>query len=159
MLLLIVKLGPERYAIETNQVAEVIPRVRMREVPHAPDFVVGLFVFRGAVVPVIDLRKLMWGKECELFLNTRIVLVRLDDDRLLGLMAEDVTDTKQSSELTNVETGIEVEKAPYLSTMGVGEGVGMVQLIDIYKLLDQKAQELLYSSIDEFEGDLQAGQS
>lgn len=30
MLLLIVKLGPERYAIETNLVAEVNPRVQMR---------------------------------------------------------------------------------------------------------------------------------
>ena len=159
MLLLIVKLGPERYAIETNRVAEVIPRVRLREVPHAPDFVVGLFVFRGEVVPVIDLRKLMWGRECELFLNTRIVLVRLDDNRLLGLLAEDVTDTRQSTELTHVETGIEVEKAPYLSSMGVGEGVGMVQLIDIYKLLDQKARELLYSSLDELDHESQAGRS
>jgi len=125
MLLLIVKLGPERYAIETNLVAEVNPRVQMRE----------------------------------LFLNTRIILVRLEDDRLLGLMAEDVTDTRQSTELTNVESGIEVEKAPYLSTVGVEAGVGMVQLIDIHKLLDQKARKLLYSSLEEFGADLQAERS
>src|SRR6516162_3614683 len=75
MLLLTFKVGPNRYAIDTARVVELIPRVALRPVPHAPAFLVGLLGYRGKIVPVIDLGLLLDTAPCRDHLSTRIMLV------------------------------------------------------------------------------------
>ena len=55
MLLLTFRAAENLYAVDVTRVVEVVPRVDLRRLPHAPDFLAGLFDYRGAVVPVIDL--------------------------------------------------------------------------------------------------------
>src|SRR5436189_2213983 len=98
MLILTFRVGSEAFALDTQQVVEVTPWVHLRPIPHAPAYVVGLCQFRGDVVPVIDLARLLGPVLSEPRLNTRIIIVRLLTDeggqRLLGLLAERVQDVK-----------------------------------------------------------------
>ena len=55
MLLLTLKAGANRYAIDVARVIELVPRVELRAIPHAPPFLAGLLGYRGKVIPVIDL--------------------------------------------------------------------------------------------------------
>ena len=55
MLLLTFTAGANRYAIDVARVVELVPRVELRAIPHAPAFLAGLLGYRGKVVPVIDL--------------------------------------------------------------------------------------------------------
>ena len=59
MLLLLFHLGSELYAIESSQVIEIIPTVNLRPLHHVPDYVAGLFNYRGKFIPVIDLSQLL----------------------------------------------------------------------------------------------------
>ena len=54
MLLLLFHLGSELYAIESSQVIDIIPTVNLRPLHHVPDYVAGLFNYRGKFIPVID---------------------------------------------------------------------------------------------------------
>ena len=64
MLLLTFKAGANRYAIDVVRVIELVPRVELRPIPHAPPFLAGLLSYRGKVIPVIDLGLLLDGAPC-----------------------------------------------------------------------------------------------
>jgi chemotaxis-related protein WspB len=75
MLLLTFRAAENLYAIDVRHVVEVVPRIKLRRLPHAPAFLAGVFDYRGAVVPVIDLGTLLGSESCRDRLSTRIILV------------------------------------------------------------------------------------
>ncbi|MBD2610982.1 MAG: chemotaxis protein CheW [Nostoc sp. ZfuVER08] len=147
MLLLILSINNERYAIESRQVVEVIPLVILKSLPHKPEYIAGVFNYRGRIVPVIDLSELMAGKpSCENF-STRIVLVKywgknsteVGEPYILGLMAEQIVETLQKSESEFVDSNIQIDAAPYLGKMIV-DTQGMIQCLRIENLLSETQQ-------------------
>ena len=52
MLFLLFQIGQHRYALDSRRVAEVLPLVDIKEIPHAPAGVAGVFNYRGVPVPV-----------------------------------------------------------------------------------------------------------
>jgi chemotaxis-related protein WspB len=75
MLLLTFRAAESLYTIDVARVVEVVPRVDLRRLPHAPGFLAGLFDYRGTVVPVVDLGILLGSESCRDRLSTRIILV------------------------------------------------------------------------------------
>ena len=75
MLLLTFTAGANRYAVDVTRVVELVPRVELQLIPHAPAFLAGLLGYRGKVVPVIDLGLLLDVAPCRDCLSTRIILV------------------------------------------------------------------------------------
>jgi chemotaxis-related protein WspB len=134
MLVLIFYLGDTMYTMKCDRVREVAPMVKLKEVPHTPDYFAGLFNYRGVVVPVIDLRQLIQGCQCRMRLSTRIILVDyLREDKspaIIGLMAERVTDAVRKSQDAFVSPGLSMQDAPYLGGF-VMEGNEMIQYIDL----------------------------
>jgi chemotaxis-related protein WspB len=51
-------IGPDRYALEARDVAEVLGLRALKQVPGAPSWVAGMLERRGAAVPVIDMSAL-----------------------------------------------------------------------------------------------------
>ena len=75
MLLLTLQAAESLYAIDVARVVEVVPRINLRRLPHAPVFLAGVFDYRGIIVPVIDLGTLPRSESCRSLLSTRIILV------------------------------------------------------------------------------------
>lgn len=97
MQVLTFQIGDERLALDIRRVCEVVPRVNLQRVQGSPDWLAGIFVFRGAVVPVVDLHRLAGAPPCPPHLSTRIILVaprRAGVERLVGLLAARVDDTR-----------------------------------------------------------------
>src|SRR4051812_13861061 len=92
MLLLLLKIGEDRYALPANRMIEVVPLVSLKKVPQALPGVAGIFNYHGQPVPVIDLSELTIGTPSEPRVSTRIILVNYPDaagqKQILGLMAE-----------------------------------------------------------------------
>lgn len=134
MLVLLFYLGDTMYTMKCDRVREVAPIVTLKEVPHSPDYVAGLFNYRGVIVPVIDLRRLIQGKPCEMRMSTRIILVDyVKEDNtpyILGLMAERVTETARRDETAFVAPGLQLEEAPYLGGLMMQEKE-MIQYVDL----------------------------
>lgn len=147
MLFLLFQLGEERYALDAGQVAEVLPLVGIRQIPQAPPGVAGIFNYRGAPVPVIDLSQLTMGRPARRRLNTRIVLVhyRSDDGatHLLGLIAEKATETLRREPADFTPSGIRNAAAPYFGPV-VMDASGLVQRIEVNQLLPPSLRDLLF---------------
>ncbi len=134
MLVLLFYLGDTMYTMKCDRVREVAPIVKLKAVPHAPDYVSGLFNYRGVIVPVIDLRRLIQGQPCEMRMSTRVILVDyVKEDNtpyILGLMAERVTETARRDKSAFVAPGLHMKEAPYLGGLMMEE-TEMIQYVDL----------------------------
>jgi len=145
MLFLVFQPGAQRYAIDASQIAEVLPLVAINPIARAPEEVAGIFVYRGAPVPVIDLSQLFEGRPAARRLSTRIIIVRCTgvsgDTRVLGLIAEKATETIRREAADFVDSGVLNERAPYLGPVA-NDARGLVQRVDIARLLTVRHQAL-----------------
>jgi len=160
MLLLTFTAGPNRYAVDVVRVVEIVPRVKLRPIPHAPAFLAGLLGYRGHVVPVIDLGLLLDVAPCRDRLSTRIILVndapgghnrgRQDrdesvgvtghspsdqerDPNLLGLVAEQVSDLTHIRPEQVMPAPVHLPQTPYLDAI-IQTDQGILQLIAVEKV-------------------------
>lgn len=146
MLLLTFRLAESLYAIAAEQVVEVVPRVDLRAIPHAPPFLAGLFSYRGTVVPVVDLGLLLGSEACRPQLDTRIILadeIGGRDGRRIGLIAEHVCDVRFVRDDQVVFPSMRLEEAPYLGPV-VQTDEGLLQLISAGRVLPESLSESLY---------------
>ena len=148
MLFLLFRLGNDRYALDAGRVAEVLPLVAVTAIPQAPEGVAGLLNYRGAPVPAIDLSQLTIGRPARRRLNTRVILVHLPEadgeTRLLGLIAERVTETVRRDPADFVTSGVTSDRAPYLGRVATDER-GLVHWIDVEKLLPHAVRVALFA--------------
>jgi len=147
MLFLLFQLGNDRYALEAGQVAEVLPLVSLKQIPQAPPAVAGVFDFRGEPVPVVDLSQMARGCPARCRLSTRIILVHYPDgngdQRLLGLIAERVTETIRRDPSDFVVSGVALDAAPYLGPLAT-DARGLIQRVDVDQLLTSAVRDLLF---------------
>ena len=152
MLFLLFQLGRDHYALDAVQVAEVLPLVRVKKIRRAPAGVAGVFTYRGAPVPVLDLSALALGRPAHALLSTRMLIVHYPDatgtKRLLALVAEKATGTLRCEPADFVASGVRSDGAPYLGPV-VNDARGLIQWIDVEKLLPASVREVLFQQIAE----------
>jgi chemotaxis-related protein WspB len=174
MLLLTFRAADNLYAVDVARVVEVVPRVELRRLPHAPAHLPGLFDYRGLVVPVVDLGILLGGDGCRDRLSTRVILVDLAPGgrhreravapgnepgaetsgtppgdppdtrpRLVGLIAEQVSDVASIGPEQVLSPPMQLPAAPYLGAI-VEIGGEMTQLLVVDHVLDRGFQEAFF---------------
>jgi chemotaxis-related protein WspB len=79
MLVLLLRVGTRRYALDARAVVEVVPGVPLAPAPNAPPGVVGVLLHRDGAAPVIDLPLLCDGTPAAALLSTRLILLQRDD--------------------------------------------------------------------------------
>ena len=87
------KLGNELFAINVEQVREVLEISTFTRVPNAPDYMRGVVNVRGAAIPVADLRQRFGLPSIADTLTTRIIVMELLIDgqiTVLGGLADSV---------------------------------------------------------------------
>jgi chemotaxis-related protein WspB len=137
MLVLTFQIGDDRLALDVRQVCEVVPRVRLQRVAFSPAWLAGVFIYRGRVVPVLDLHQLVGVGECPPQLSSRIILVPqlLDgEERLLGLLAAQVADIRELRPPAQAQPRLAVPGQPDLGPALV-DGREIVHVVELDRLL------------------------
>ncbi|MFW6240510.1 MAG: chemotaxis protein CheW [Thermodesulfobacteriota bacterium] len=157
MLVLLFSIADVTYAATCDRVREIVAMPRLKPVPHAPPHFVGVFNYRGRIVPVVDLCMLVRGQPCRRRLSTRIILAdapgEKDRPQVYGLMAERVTETLRLPGPDAREPSVFLPDAPYLGGIMTKDGE-MIQFVDLDRLpeslgvLPARAAALPERSID-----------
>lgn len=135
MMVLTFEAAGDRYGVDVSLVEEVVPRVALRRLSHTCTSVVGLLDYRGDVVPVVDLGRLVDALPCEDRLSTRVILFTADGEgRRLGLAAERVSELSEvpTADLTMLAKPLQL--VGYLGPVARIDGL-LVQLIEPERLL------------------------
>jgi chemotaxis signal transduction protein len=148
MLVLTFQIGSERLALDVRRIREVVPRVRLQPVACSPPWLVGAFVYRGQVVTVVDLHRLVGAGECPPHLSTRIILVPqvIDgEERLLGLLAAQVADLREMQPPRQGQPRLAAAGQPGQPDLGpvLVDGREIVHFVDLDRLLPASYQSQL----------------
>ena len=111
--MLLFYVGQECYALDCEHILEVVPRVNLKPISHAPKYVAGLLNFRGVPVPVVDLCQLLEGRPSSSRLHTRIVILR-HEEHTFGIIVEQLTETMYRKKEDFVDAGVRMKEIPYL---------------------------------------------
>jgi len=79
------------YALDVGCVREVVRWQEVTPLPKAPSLIDGVIDLRGAVVPVIDLKRALYGERSEPGTRTRIVVSEVEG-LVVGLVVDSATD-------------------------------------------------------------------
>ena len=82
-------LADEEYALDIEQISEIIKAREITEIPRSPEFVLGIISLRGVVVPVFDLRCRLNLGAAEITAESRIVVCR-SGDATVGLLVDKI---------------------------------------------------------------------
>jgi purine-binding chemotaxis protein CheW len=128
--------GEIEYAVEIARVREIANPLSLVPLPHAPRAVVGVADYRGAVVPVVDLRVRFGLPASPSTRRTKWIVVDVSG-RLLAIVVDAVTEVFGTG-------GAELRPAPPLATgedlrgiTGVSNrGSNLVFVLDAMRLRD-----------------------
>src|SRR5262245_31084152 len=145
MLVLTCQVEGQRYAVDPRGVVEVTPRVGLRPVAGAPDWVAGLCVYRGRITPVIDLAYLTTGRPCPVRWSNRILFLSVpnaEPSRLCGVLVGSVT----TGHVPDQEGGALTSTAAQVSPWGpvLLDEQGMYQVLDVRRLLSPERSAQLF---------------
>lgn len=152
MLVLMCRAGEHRFAINAIDVAEVVPFVELTAVPGAPDWMAGVFAYRGRVLSVLDLVHAAVGMRCPTRWSSRIVIVRWPgrSDQLLGVLAEQVTSVQCDDAAVDPSVGKTTSEARltndawHWGTVRL-DAEGMFRILNLSDLLTPERQAILSS--------------
>jgi purine-binding chemotaxis protein CheW len=85
------RLGEDIYAVDIMRIKEIIRPQKLTALPKAPTFVEGVLNLRGAVIPVIDLRKRFKMPPREIDQNRRLLIISLAISDM-GIAVDEVTE-------------------------------------------------------------------
>ena len=135
MLALRFQVQGEPCALRARDVAEVLPLLPCRRLPGLPDFVVGVFDYRGRAAVLLDLQRLLGYDRTAPRLSSRVaVLAR--EGRPLGLLLGGATDTLRYTEEALEPAPLQPPGRPVLGPL-IHHGDGLVQLMEPDALLTE----------------------
>ena len=138
-------LAGEEYGIEILKVQEIKGWDNATPIPNTPEHVLGVLNLRGAVVPIIDLRKRFNLEDLAYGATTVVIVVKMQDtehERTVGLVVDAVEDVVRLEaddiqDAPDMGSTIHTEFVSGLSTVGEK----MVILLDVDRLVDFKLEE------------------
>jgi len=139
--LVVFKLGKEEYAIEINDVREIIKMAKITSVPNAPSFVDGIINLRGKIAVVINLLKRFGTFDENNHKGTHIIISEVNQNSF-GIVVDDVSEVlKMSKQDIKKAPGVIAAKihADYIEGIGLlDKGERLLILLNINKILSEK---------------------
>lgn len=127
--------GGETYGVSVMKVQSINEMSEITQVPKARSFIKGVINLRGAVIPVIDMRKKFGLPEKDYDSFTVILIVEVKE-RLIGMIVDSVSDVL-SIPASNIQVNINYSgKVEKNSMEGVGRiGESLIVLLDVETFL------------------------
>ena len=87
---IVVKFGDEQYGIDIKYIDNIVRMQRITRVPKVQSYIKGVINLRGEVIPVVSIRLKMGLVEDTITKKTRIIIIRLDNGEIIGMLVDEV---------------------------------------------------------------------
>ncbi len=133
---IVAKIGYEQYGVNIQCVQNIERMLSITRVPKAPYYIKGVINLRGDIIPVMSLRLKLGLDPDEYSHNTRIIIVRLDDNPM-GIIVDEVKEVINLTDdvIEKISKDANDEKSMYVQ--GVGKiGQELVTLLNLGGLIN-----------------------
>jgi purine-binding chemotaxis protein CheW len=151
--------GDEEYLIDLRRVRQIVLPLPVTAVPRAPGFVEGVAHLRGAVVPVVDVRKRLGVAPWADGRRTRFLLVDVGGQPLALIVDAVLEVVRLPRSQIRPATGLTGTAGPHLflgvcDAAGPRKGTGRLRLLlNVKALLDPSAPDPVPSRHDRAAGE------
>lgn len=138
---IVVQIGNEKYGIDIGYVDNIVRMQKITRVPKAQAYFKGIINLRGEIVPVMSIRTKM-ELEDDVFTNkSRIIILKIEDKGLLGIIVDEVCEVVTLSE-NDIDASSSTAKSGKDSFInGIGKkGETLISLFEINSIIDEKEQ-------------------
>ena len=139
---IVVKNGSEQYGIDISFVDNIVRLQKITRVPKAQKYFKGIINLRGEVVPVMSLRLKMCLDNDDFTDKSRIIILRVDQRGLLGIMVDEVKEvvTLNSAQIDKYNPDSKDEQSTYIKAVGKHDNQ-LISLLDIFSIVDDHETE------------------
>ena len=139
---IVVKIGSEQYGIDISFVDNIVRLQKITRVPKAQKYFKGIINLRGEVVPVMSLRLKMCLDNDEFTDKSRIIILRVDQRGLLGIMVDEVKEvvTLGSTQIDKYNPDSKDEQSTYIKGVGKHDNQ-LISLLDIFSIVEDHETE------------------
>ena len=109
------------------------------------DYIAGIFDYHGKIVPVIDIARLCRDADLKNSLTTRIIIARLGDESIIGILADNLTQTVNIPPEKFASCGIQQLNAEFLGDVA-NHNKEMIQLVNVNQLLGTEVRSRLFAA-------------
>ena len=95
---IVAKLGIESFGIDISYIDNIVRMQKITRIPQAQPYFKGVINLRGEVIPVMSLRLKFDLEEGEVTNATRIIIIKLESQGLIGLIVDEVKEVVTLSE-------------------------------------------------------------
>ena len=135
---IVVGIGDEKYGIDISFIDNIVRMQKITRVPKAPFHYNGVINLRGMVVPVMSIRRKMGLGDDEITNATRIIILKLEEQGLVGVLVDEVNEVIALGE-SEIDRNVKNSKKSDSSFInGIGKnGDGLVSIFEITAVVDE----------------------
>ena len=135
---IVVKVGSENYGINIKFVDNIVRMQKITRVPKAQEYFRGVINLRGEVVPVMSLRRRMSLDDDEFTKDSRIIILKVEENGLLGVVVDSVREVVTLAEREIDDIGSEQKSDMNYFINGIGKnGEELISLLDLDKVIGE----------------------
>lgn len=137
------KLNSEEYALEIENVQEIIKKVKTTRVPRSKNYINGVINLRGIVVPIINLKYRFVMQYQEYDDNQRIIILKVNGISA-GIMVDSVSEVIEIDEkfiMPNPKQNNSDINSDYLKGVCKVDEERLMTLLNIEKVLEIKKND------------------
>ena len=136
---IVISMGEEQFGIDIKYIDNIVKMQHITRVPNVASYIKGVINLRGEVLPVMSLR-LKMGLEADVTTkNTRIIILRLEQYGMIGIIVDEVKEvlTLEEDCIEKVVSDSKEEKEGFVFAVGKCED-GLVSLLDLNAVAFEK---------------------
>ena len=138
---IIVRIGNEQYGINIKIVDNIVRMQQITRVPKAQKYFVGVINLRGAIVPVMSLRRRFGIEEDEFTNATRIIIVKPEQQATVGFIVDSVKEvvTLEEDQIERNSISTDAEGQSYINAVGKNKDE-LISILNIQTVINDKEQ-------------------
>jgi purine-binding chemotaxis protein CheW len=121
--------GSEEYAFPISYVISIEKLDGMTAIPHMPDYVTGITKVRGDLIPVIDLEKVLYGRDIQVDEKIRLIVLQTAE-LSMGVLVKDAKEILEIPEENLKQPGLIAYQKTRFITGVANFDKRMIMLID-----------------------------
>ena len=129
---IVISMGDEQFGIDIKYIDNIVKMQHITRVPNVASYIKGVINLRGEVLPVMSLRLKMGLEEDVTTKNTRIIILRLEQYGMMGIIVDEVKEvlTLEEDAIEKVASESKEEKDGFVFAVGKYDG-NLVSLLDL----------------------------
>lgn len=135
---IVVKIGDEQYGMDIFIIETITRMQKITRVPKSPEHYRGVVNLRGEVCPVMSVRRKMGLDDDEITNKSRIIVLRLEEQGMVGLLVDEVKEVITLGE-SDIDRNVQHSKKDgNLFINGIGKNNDeLVSLFEISAIVDE----------------------